>query len=437
MVSRIVFSEITAEVRSGSSALNMAQAKELLGWTEETPEENWGKDFHVLDSFGKKIRLKNNPNNRPIKKPLYTRYKLVFLNRNFELNGEPVIVNRLAQINDGQHRLIGFVLAEQERGIDQRKYGAQELSYSTIVVYGISEKKEVVDKTNTGKARSLGDVFYRREKFSSSLSDKDIRRICNTLGEAVRLVWLRSGGQKVSGSPRFEHDVATAFRDSHPDIRKSVEYMVELNNGDGNENLIASLVSLGTSSAMHYLMADVSKPKADLFWELMASGIGLESGSPILALRKYLTSIDASSGPQRDAIIGSIVKAWLAYISDTSLTVAKVKVKRTKDDAGKFKFAEFPRIGGIDSETETEEELGLNSKIVLSTLCDSNDSSLTFQQISDLSSLPKSKISRVCNSETPPNLSDSGFIKLQTLENENGENFVAVSITPAGRREVR
>jgi hypothetical protein len=237
------------------------------------------------------------------------------------------------------------------------------------VVYGISEKSEVVDTLNLGQKRSLGDVMFRRHEFDKEYSERDQKRLANILSGAIRLVWLRMGGKQVSDAPHFPHSEALEVLKTHPKIKDCVQFIYTLEGGQGAEGRqISSKVSLAYAAAMMYLMATAKtdpdggdlnfslQKKAEKFWESFATGANLEKDSPILSLRTLLEKMDASSSKSRDAICWLIAKAWNAHIDGEAMPVKSLRLKESVDkESGKRVLAEFPRIGGLDVEHEPEE----------------------------------------------------------------------------------
>ena len=442
--SPVVHPEIKADLRaavknSDGPPLSIDDAKELIGWTEELDGEDWGKKFDLKDTFGRKVRLTNNPNNRPLRLSEVKENSLVFLKGEWRFNGETLVVGKSGVLRDGQHRLVGFILAEQQRQIDQKKYGSDPLAFSTVVVYGIDEEDEVIDTIDIGIGRSGSDVIFRRYGFDGDKTAQ--KKIATVVDGAARLVWLRAGGKKVSGGSKLTHTTKLELLKNHPGIVESVMFIMKLDHGAGDENeknLFPGMISLGYASALHYLMHDVNKRDADKFWRSLASGEGLEKGSPVLALSKFLTTAKAGSGAQRDDLVGACVKAWLAFKAGEELTPKAVKVKKTKDDEnGKFVPAEFPRIGGVDSEPETVEELDIKAKMVLSCLCDSEKDEMSYDEIADTTGLSRSLVGRICASDRHDNLMSTEKVTVNVYEAENGPDTVAVSVTDKGRKEVR
>lgn len=379
-MSKLVYKEIEVTLRSGKEAITADEAKELLGWETEPDgkKKGWGSDYAFKDLTGKKVRLRNNPTNRPFRRTLAQRYANEMLRKKWQLNGEAIIVDRLAHIQSGQHRLVAVVFAEQTRlkAVEKWRedYGWRgPVSVDMLIVNGISEKPETVDTLDIGQKRSLGDVIFRNDDFGKQ-TDRDAKRLSNMLAGATRLAWLRSGGRSVSDAPHFPHSEALDFIEEHPRLRDAVEFI--FNEDGGKEKLISGHISLAYAAGLMYLMSTAAtdpeayqtkgfeeldftlQDKAEQFWVEFAQGVGTKADdSPLFHLRNRLGRIDASGAMGRDEVIGSVIKAFNLWVDGKPAKSSRdVTVAKSKNEEGKMVLAEEPRLGGLDVEVEVVEE---------------------------------------------------------------------------------
>lgn len=351
--------------------LGMMEAAELLGWQEESEELGikFGKSYKFKDLEGNKIRLLNNPTNRPFRRNLALDYAIEILRGTWALNGEPIIIDRFGRIQSGQHRLAAVIFANQMLKTDLEKwsdYGWKDgVFIECVVVAGISEKPEVVDTIDLGQKRTLGDVLFRNDEFTGN--EKKMTKLSNVLSHAVRLVWLRSGGRKVSDAPKFPHSEALAFLKDHPRIKEAVIKIEEMD-GTGKEGRrITECISLGYAAGLFYLMAtsgtdreayddgELDGPdfkmwdKAVDFWTHFAKDTkDFPLGHPIKTLRKRLMEISAGDGAGRDEVVMTVVKAFNLW-NEGKTKVLDVKLKRIETEDS-IEITEFPRLGGLDVE---------------------------------------------------------------------------------------
>jgi len=332
----IVYEEVSAEIRT----FTIDGAKELIGWGEEPDKAKWGKDYDLKDGEGTKVRLTKNTTNVPFRIVRAKRYKDVFLSDDgWELNGESIILDWFGTIGDGQHRLVGFILAGEEN---------PELTFETAISTGVNP--DVIDTVNLGTKRDLKGVLARRRNLGENLTRTVNRQVAAIYAAATKLVWSRIQGETVS-KQYFPHSVAFQTQGDHPRLLEACRFIYEENGGQGKAGKrISSKVSLGNAAAMMYLAGtsdDDVWEKAEEFWVKFSSGADLGKESPILALRDGLIKISTGGGMGRDLACGMIAKAWLAYKVGAEGT--DVRVKMTTDKITKRKkMAEYPRVGGFD-----------------------------------------------------------------------------------------
>ncbi len=367
----IVHNRVSAVLRAKDEkvgALTVEECKELIGWQEEPEGEDWGTDFVLKDLYNRKIRLKNNPTNRPFRRPLAKRYESEHLRGKWALNLETIVLDKFGFVLQGQHRLTGLILAEQKRQLNPAKWGKSPLVYETLVGFGVDNSPATANTYDLGARRSLGDVLYRHQQFGKTISEQQQKKISKVLEIAIRLVWLRVGGKQVSFAPHFPHSEALEFYGKHSDILKAVRDIMKLDSPEDYDHCIAHYLSLGYAAALHYLMTSAEgRDKSLEFWGLMASGEGLQKGNPILTLRNELPA-PAGSGVQRDRLIGMVIKAWLLWVAGETATKKDIQITFSTRTGTKGELTEFPRIGGIDSEPDVEVELTQKQLIILKAL---------------------------------------------------------------------
>jgi len=123
-MAKIKYSTIGADLRQAGAkdgALSVQDAKKLLGWTEEPKAGAW-EEWTLKDLEGNKILLKNNLTNRPFRLSLAKRYANEILRKAWAFNGESLILDKFGMVQDGQHRLVGLILAEQMRAKEKERW---------------------------------------------------------------------------------------------------------------------------------------------------------------------------------------------------------------------------------------------------------------------------------------------------------------------------
>lgn len=369
-------SKINTGQQNEYGALSVEDALDMLGWEVVDKEEDKGQ-FLFRDLNGARVRLTKNPTNRPFRMVLAKRYMSEILRGKWKLNGETIVIDRMGNVQSGQHRLVALILAEQERrkNLDKYKeYGWKSpIVMETVVVLGISEDKETVDTLDLGQRRSLGDVIYRDGRFEGN--DKIKKQQSNILSNATRLAWLRSRGGVVTDAPHFPHSEALDFIEEHPGLIDCTLFIWEKEGGAGvNGGRVSRFISMGYAAGLMYLMSvsgtepgeyqedgasalnDKLKDKAEAFWDKFASGAELKADDPIHILRDMLPRIDASSAFGRDEKVAMVIKAFNIWMDGGKAQAKHITVRKSEDDMGRPKLAEEPRLGGIDVEEPPKEE---------------------------------------------------------------------------------
>jgi hypothetical protein len=188
----VIYPELEVMIFRGDNPLKVAEAKKILGWQEESENVKFGNDFLLKDLQDKKIRCGRNRKNRPFQASLAKEWMSEVLKLHWKLNGETIIVDRLGELQSGQHRLIGLILAAQESILHPGKWRqywkGQEPTMDTIIVVGVSEEDETINTIDCGKPRSLADVIYRSPFFSdlNASERSSCARVCSF---AVKLIW--------------------------------------------------------------------------------------------------------------------------------------------------------------------------------------------------------------------------------------------------------
>lgn len=413
-----VYQKAKASVEHHDRGMTVEEAKAMIGWTVVGPSSKGQKGtgdsytgpFHLRDMSGNKVLLERNATNRPFRVGLAKRYMNEILRRKWALNGETFVFDWKDDAQSAQHRLAGFILAEEARLLGAKgnqsyawisRYWKGPLFIECIVVQGIDDDPHVVDTLDQGQKRTHGDVIYRAEVFGTPqdigplgdnkviASDKVMKKLANILAGAARLVWLRAGGKRVSNAPHFPVSEMMEFISSHDKLKDIVLAVYNLDGGQTSlgGSKITRYLPMGYAAGLWYLMAvcgtdpeayelgvkdgrgvenlDFSmEPKAKLFWERLAGGLGMSDGDPIHVCRELLRGMDKGSAEDRDEVVAMIIKAfnlWLDGVDKkgdykgNKVSAKDLRVKRTPDDQGKMKLAEDPRLGGMDIEGNDEE----------------------------------------------------------------------------------
>lgn len=371
---RVLFPQVSTHlhIEGKEGELDVEAVKRMIGWLPESAtSEEFGSDFVLKDLNGEKIRLTRNVSNRPFTFSLAKQYATEMVRGKWAFTGEAWIFDRLGNAQSAQHRCVAVVLAEQMRqrnpGRYQEEYGVSgPISVPALVVYGIMEEDEVVDRIDLGKKRSHADVFYRNAEFGQIEPGRQ-KSLTVSLANAVKLVWKRSGGKSVSDAPHFPASEALDFLADHPRLKEAVLYIHE-EDKEKEMAIRSQFFDRGQAAGFLYLMGvSATDPeryykegasgldfgnwkKAEEFWHNYATGLGSGADDPLVVLRKLMAGLEQGSQAGREEAMGIVCKVWNAYVDGERLTTSKAKMKKKRNDRGRMVLAEKPRMGGIDVE---------------------------------------------------------------------------------------
>jgi hypothetical protein len=234
-----------------------------------------------------------NAHNRPLSQSTIERYTQEMKAGRWVHNGSSIVFGKSGNLLNGQHRLKACVAANKP--------------FDTLIVYGIEDS--AFDTIDDGIKRSLADVLAIKGEHNFRL-----------LSTGVRFLWIYATGQiptrdlrrgQIATKPLLEETLR-----KHPGLRQSTKYYSLLKSRPGG-----LLVPSGMAIGLHYLFSLVDEAKADKFFDILQSGIGLHEGHPILALRARLISgkRESSSSLTDPAIYFYVVTTWNAFASDEPL----------------------------------------------------------------------------------------------------------------------
>jgi hypothetical protein len=370
----VLYPEPETVMHYGQAELTVAQAKELLGWEEETDTAKFGTDYMLIDRTGKKVRCVNNAGNRPWYGSWADTLAQEHLMRRWRLNGETIVIGKTGLVLSAQHRLISLVLAEQERAnatdAKGERWGSlwpDEVTMPAIVVYGIDESDDTVNTLDTGKPRSLTDVIYR-SPFFADLKSGDRRTVSRHADYAVRMLWFRTGANMDPFAPRRTHAESLDFIARHPRVLEAVKHLFE--EESGSERRISKYITLGTAAGLMYLMGcsgsadeaclDYQKAspsneeqlswemwdKASEFWVMLADNS--PAFKPVRAALGNLMNTDDGTGGSVAEKTAVLAKAWECYAEGEMPTVADMELEYHTDADGIRHFVDDSTFGGID-----------------------------------------------------------------------------------------
>lgn len=233
--------------------------------------------------------LGKNVRNRRVNQAKVSEWARAMTRGEWMLTGEAIKFGVGGELLDGQHRLLGVI----ESGKTVRM----------LVVRGLlPEAQDVMD---TGRVRGAADQLYIHGHANSS-----------NLAAAAKVAILWETG-------RF-------YVDAH---RKAVSHKEVLDFAEGNTMLAftvarSAAIKRGCDlrpaivAMTFYELMKVDDQAALLFFDRLADGVNLPSGSPILALRARLRAIkDERTLLPAEALVGLVFRTWNAWRAGRKLAV--------------------------------------------------------------------------------------------------------------------
>lgn len=354
----ILYAEIKVGKCIGLESITAAQCKDLLGWSNN-PLQSMPNEPHLFtDSNGQKVWCHNavNPDyrNRNFQFPHALGLKQEILRKNWEVNGETIIIGKTGCTLDGNHSMVALVLAAQEWEKHKDKWDnwKTEPTIEKLIVYGIDESDKVVNTIGTGRPRSLEDVIFRSDIFSKMRVSE--RKVCAKItSHAIKLLWHRLGISQNAFAPRQTHKESLDFIARHPTLLKCVRHIFSEN----KDKQIQSVITPGYAAAMMYLMS-MSRTSPKAYHDTDSPNESCCDSSTYSLAEEFFVSIssqaktfaplfDASRNIEhqsRECKLALVSKAWLLFAGGSKITKDGIKLNLSEE----YKLTECPTVGGID-----------------------------------------------------------------------------------------
>lgn len=221
--------------------------------------------------------LEKNTANRQVRPSRVKEYAQAMTDGRWLYTADPIRFDEAGRLIDGQHRLLAVVRS----GTEQQMH----------VVRGLAPQAQ--DALDTGAARTASDALkVRGFKHGPQLAT------------TVPIVnWLLKGGGFAAS---YSRDDAVYWVGVHEGLDETVDLAVK------NRNLLPC--QLAPYAAAHYAARAVSQDRAatdEFFVDQLVETIGLTSGSPALATRRYLLGQREDKKPATKEVRAAVVLALL------------------------------------------------------------------------------------------------------------------------------
>lgn len=220
-------------------------------------------------------------------------------------DGTPIRFNTEDQMIDGQHRLSAVAITG--------------LTQTFFVVRGV--ENSAMTTLDTGKSRTRGDVL--------SIHDPELRDVVAVAGAATIALRYEKGARgNTLRNMVVSNDEFVKFYDRNKDL------IIRANKTGSRASRALRGATQQAMSLCAYLFDKIEPDDAAFFWDRVVDGVGLEKGSPILALRRFFEreSRSARDNVRADIAAALTIKAWNAYREGRDVEILVFKVGGAKPE---------------------------------------------------------------------------------------------------------
>lgn len=220
--------------------------------------------------------------NRRLRQKVVDKFARAMDTGDWMVTGQPIVFSKEGILNDGQHRLWACVMSEKSFVCDLR-FGIERQSFRG---------------TDRGRTRTAADMLQ-------------IEGHANAAVTAASIVWLIRYDLGLPSAAYISFEPYEILDEL--EARKAIEYSVQ------HRAKAGKIASPAVMVAAHYLCARVNREKADEFFNLIGSGVGIEaSNDPVILLRDRLIRNRGSRRPMKPVeVFALVLKAWHFWLTDT------------------------------------------------------------------------------------------------------------------------
>ena len=295
-----------SEAAAKRQKTKMDMPKKLKTLTARTVKFTSGAMAEAWLKQDELVREKTGRKNRKLTPSNITKKFNDMVAGNFVTTSQGPTVDWDGAIIDGQHTLKAIV-----RYFEHMEFEGIYPIPEIVLFVKEGENPEHFPFYDQGKTRSAEDVL-----------GIDGEEYAKELAVAIRLVWIRIYGKKVSGAGQKSPYELKKLLEDHKSLRQSVKFVMSFGQNKKDESSFPckSTMSPGYAAAFHYLMLNCEESKTDKkkvvskvnqFWEEVINHDG-EKNSGSWRLWRKLEQIknDPNSKITRDALVDMIVQGF-------------------------------------------------------------------------------------------------------------------------------
>lgn len=234
------------------------------------------------------VILGSNPNNRRIRPAKLWQFVVDMRTGNWAFNGEPVIIAKTGELNDGQHRLSAIIDANT--------------SIPLLFVFGIDRDARLT--IDQGAARSAAD-YLGMEGVENATAVASIARLV--------IAFERSGEKSLSDSNKVTNAEVRARAERDEKLHASAHFTAQ------HSKLTKNFAAPAIIGFCHYVLTSESATDAAIYMTQICTGEGLKKTDPAFVVRDRLLNL----GRNREQKIEVILRGWNAYRSGRPTKLVK------------------------------------------------------------------------------------------------------------------
>jgi hypothetical protein len=249
-------------------------------------------EFHELTPDVAAELLNRNSGNRLINQAKLSGYTADVAAGNWAENGEPIIISKCGQLNDGQHRCLAVVAAGKSI-VTNFVFGVERETRTTVDQgFGrtVGGRLHMAGVPNANQAAAVAGYLWQYDKYGL-ITKQTHRRPTQAQVE-----------EKYAECGKLINDAISIAR------RKGVE----------------DIGKVGLVGFCHCVFARINKGRSDEFIGRLIDGVGLSAESPIYICRQRLLGMKVAATEVRAEVI---FRGWLAFVNKRKITKIQIASK--------------------------------------------------------------------------------------------------------------
>jgi hypothetical protein len=235
------------------------------------------------------VILGNNPDNRNVGPAKLAQFASDMRHGRWALNGEPLIIAKTGELNDGQHRLNALI----------------EANVSLPMIFQFGLERDTRFTVDQGKCRSAAD-YLGMEGMPNATATASIARLV--------IAYEQSGYDGIADANRVTNAEVRARAETDEDLRVSASF------AGSHHKATRNFAAPAIIGFCHYVLTDEHPGDADIYMQQICTGEGLKKNDPAYVVRDRLLNLGRNRGHK----IEIILRGWNAYRSNRPLKLVKV-----------------------------------------------------------------------------------------------------------------